>query len=49
MTLLEKVLLAQVAIQTPAILWLCGAHIVMNRRVTQLRLKVFYKVEDKHE
>lgn len=49
MTLLEKVLLAQVAIQTPALIYLCFRHGTIVEAIRQLQLRVFWKVEDKHE
>ena len=45
MTLLEKVLLVQVAIQTPAVIFLCVKHGEIMKALYQLKLKVFYKVE----
>jgi hypothetical protein len=49
MTILEKVLLAQVAVQTPAVVYLCFRHGPIIEAIRQLQLKVFYKVEDKRD
>ncbi len=49
MTLLEKVLLTQVAVQTPAVIYLCFRHGAIVEAIRQLQLRVFYKVEDSND
>ena len=49
MTLLEKVLLVQVTIQTPAVIFLCFERDRMGKAIRQLQLRVFYKPEDNHD
>ena len=46
MTLLEKILLVQVAIQTPAVIFLCVKHGEITQAIWQLRCKVFFKPEN---